>query len=246
MGSPYRDGDGLLRRRLHRNLERIRPDLEQHLPEPVRTQIREARALGDQSVSLHHYIEATEVALALAPSVARALSELPDEVPTIPQAQHHPINERLLREVLPGRVTDIMVGEIGALAVFRCDGHPFVRRLHSAWHPSFASVELFTSIRRGVPSVDIVGRQRTRGPFAELFAVAGSRHAITPALSESLCRIARRVHVQVSVAGGLASLIWFGSLHDKPIHALAIETLIAARAVTCPTALLVACGEPAG
>lgn len=222
-----------MRAELQANLRRITPMLERELPEALRARVAEARTLGDARSPVLGYLEATREAIALAPAVAARLAELPSELPALPAASSHPINEALLRRALPPQVTDIEVGDVGATAIFRCDGHPFVRCVFGAGG-AMATIAIYTSVRRGLPALEL-------GGYVEgVEIVRGSRYALTEPVRHALRAFSRVAAPRLLVADGLAWAGWMGSIDSPKLHACAIAVLVALRAVSSPELVLLA------
>lgn len=223
-----------MRAELQANLRRITPMLERELPEALRARVAEARTLGDARSPVLGYLEATREAIALAPAVAARLAELPSELPALPAASNHPINEALLRRALPPRVTDVEVGDVGATATFRCDGHPFVRCVYGACGPQMATIAIYTSVRRGLPAFDLGGYA------SRIEIVSGSRYALTEPVRLALRAFARVTSPRLVVGDGLAWTGWMGSIDSTKLHACAIAVLAALRGVPNPELVLLA------
>ena len=232
MSSPYRGESDSLRAELRASLQRITPTLEMLLPEALRARIVEARAIVDLPLPLATHLDAAREAIAMAPEIERRLDELPHELPPLPDASGEPVNETLLRLCLPTRVTDIQIGEIGGTATFRCDDHPFVRRIFVPVVTTEPTIAMYTAVRRGLPRFDLY--TRIGDPFEPGLVLRGSSHALTKRIRAAARALGHAVAARTTVADGLASVVWSGSIDARRPHERAIALLAALREVRGP------------
>ena len=236
MSSPYRGESESLREELRASLHRITPTLIMLLPEALRARVAEARAIVEAPVPLATHLEAAREAIAMAPDIERRLDELPSELPVLPDASGEPVNETLLRLCLPARVSDVQIGEIGGTATFRCDGHPFVRRISVPVWTTEPTIAMYTAVRRGLPRFDLY--TRTGEPFEPGLVMHGSSHALTRRVRSAARALGRTVAARATVADGLASVVWSGSIDARRPHERAIALLAALREVRSPPVVL--------
>jgi len=158
------------------------------------------------------HADAVEVLLFLR-RLASELDELPTELPALEDA----VAVRLA--ALPARVAEPKV--CGDLAVFRCDGHPMVRK-QIEWD----GVELHTSVRRGIPSMRALAHRGLR--------VEGASAALVSEVTLPLLRLGRVTRTSLSIQEGLATVAFRGHTDDEALHELAIACLVAVRGVHAP------------